>query len=108
MHLYGPVEGQQPDNVMYTRSGVDKSLEETLFIEGKQYSIYGDAAYVLREWLVTAYPRHTANSAQVSFNKAMNSCYCAIFGRALDTGGQTVNYFQCTPPSLERYTFVAL
>eukprot|EP00171_Calliarthron_tuberculosum_P019568 IDg19568t1 len=142
IHLYGPVEGRQPDSVMYCRSGMEHFLQENFIIDGVQYCIYGDAAYMLRAWLITAYPRHTATAAQASFNKEMNAVrtavewsygevkqsftsqdfprnlklrqapisllyICAVllrnFRTCLGHGGQTVHYFECTPPSLENY-----
>eukprot|EP00171_Calliarthron_tuberculosum_P020630 IDg20630t1 len=78
MHLYGPVEGRQPDCVMYGRSGLDGCMEENFRVDGKQFCIYGDAAYVLREWLVTAYPRHTATAEQQAFNVSMNRVRTAV------------------------------
>eukprot|EP00171_Calliarthron_tuberculosum_P001921 IDg1921t1 len=73
LHMHGPTEGRQPDVVMYSRSNVDELLRDSLLIAEKQYCIYGDAAYRLRPWLCTAYPRRTATEDQVAFNKSMNA-----------------------------------
>lgn len=78
MHLYGPVDNRQPDNVMYARSGLEKLLEEKLFINGKKYCIYGYADYVLREWLITAFTRSIATEEQRDFNKYINRASASV------------------------------
>lgn len=73
LHMFGPAEGRQPDVVMYARSGMEEHLRDNLLIGEKQYCIYGDAAYRLRPWLCTAFPRRTATEGQIAFNKSMNA-----------------------------------
>lgn len=53
-HLYGPVEGRQPDAYLYRQSGIDDDLRVRLCINNEQHYIYGDKAYVLRPWMETA------------------------------------------------------
>lgn len=72
LHIFGLTEGRQPDSVMYARSGTDDFLRDNLVIENKQYFIYGDASYRLRPWLATSYPRRTASSKEIEFNRSMN------------------------------------
>eukprot|EP00171_Calliarthron_tuberculosum_P021988 IDg21988t1 len=56
LHLYGLVEGRQPDAYLYRQSGIDEDLRHHLVVDGKQYYLYADKAYVLRSWMHTAYP----------------------------------------------------
>eukprot|EP00171_Calliarthron_tuberculosum_P004212 IDg4212t1 len=81
INLYGLVEGRQPDAVMYRRSEMEQFLQESFVIDRVQYCIYSNAAYMLRAWLIKAYPRHTATAVQESFNEAMNVVRTTIEGR---------------------------
>ena len=51
----------------------DLTLQENMLIDGKQYCIHGDAAYLLRAWLQTAFPRLTANEAQTICKAKMSA-----------------------------------
>lgn len=55
-HLYGPVEGRQPDVFLYPSSGLDETVRNGLIVNGIQYCIYGDQDYVIRPWMQTACP----------------------------------------------------
>lgn len=49
--LYGPEVGRRHDLTLYYNSGWDEVLEQSLFINGRQFYIYGDKAYLLRPWM---------------------------------------------------------
>ena len=77
-HMYGPVEGRQPDAYLYCKSKMDTVLEENMKVEDVQYCIYGDQAYVLRSWMQTGYPRLLATEEQIQFNNSMNAARVAV------------------------------
>ena len=55
--LYGPQEGRRHDLALFRQSNIELALEEALVIDGRQFYIYGDVAYMLRPWLQVAYDR---------------------------------------------------
>jgi len=58
--------------VLYYESGLDDDLRKTLLIDGVQYCLYGDSAYVLRSWMRTGPgdgPDRTA--AELAFDLSM-------------------------------------
>ena len=63
---------------LYRQSNLDVELQEKLQIEGIQYCIYGDAAYVLRPWMQVAYPRGATTAQQQIYNSAMNGARVAV------------------------------
>jgi len=72
-HMYGPHEGRRHDIVLYYESGLDDDLRQTLLIDGVQYCLYGDSAYVLRSWMQTGHgngPDRTA--AERAFDLSMS------------------------------------
>lgn len=71
--FYRPLECRQPDSVMYGCSGLDKLLEDNFAIGGMHYCINGDASYVQRERIQTAFPRNTSTVEQKMFIDSMKS-----------------------------------
>lgn len=63
---------------LYRDSGLGDVLEAVMVINGKQYCIYGDSAYLLRPWLQTAQPRLHATAAELVYNTAMSAVREAI------------------------------
>ena len=53
-HLYGPVEGRQPDAFLYRSSGPDEILCNGLKVNGTQYCMYGYQAHVISTRMQTA------------------------------------------------------
>ena len=51
--LYGPEVGRRHDLTLLRNSGISERLQNCLTIGDRHYYIYGDAAYVLRPWLLT-------------------------------------------------------
>lgn len=76
--MYGPEVGRRHDMTLYRDSGIGEALENVLLIDGKQYCIYGDAAYLLRPWLQTAYPRINATAAELVYNREMSAVREAV------------------------------
>ena len=77
-HLHGPEVGRRHDLTLLRSSQIESTLQENMVIDGKQYCIYGDAAYMLRAWLQTAFPRLTADAAQTIYNTKMSSMSEAV------------------------------
>ena len=63
LHMYGPEEGRRHDLTHLRNCGTENISQDCLVVGNRQYSIYGDAAYVLRPWLQTAFPTVTATVA---------------------------------------------
>ena len=70
-HLYEPIEGRKPDSYLYRMSSLEEELKEHPFIEGVQYYLYADGAYVSRPWLQVAFTRHCCTPDQVHYNRKM-------------------------------------
>lgn len=70
-HVAGPVEGRRHDMTLFRQSGVAGVLQEALIIEGRQFFICGDPAYVLRPYLQVCFPRGSLTAAQLAFNQGM-------------------------------------
>ena len=77
-HMYGPEVGRRHDMTLYRQSGIDEQLEQHLYINNKQYCLYGDPAYVLRAWLLIAFDRNTATADELLYNKGMSSVREAV------------------------------
>ena len=77
-HLYGPEVGRRHDMYLYRTSGLDGILRDTLLIEGKQYAIYGDAAYLHRPWLQVAFSRFNVTPQQTLYNQRMSAVREAV------------------------------
>lgn len=72
-HMHGPQVGRRHDITLYRQSGLDDILENSLLIDGQQFYIYGDQAYMIRPWLQVAFSRAWASEQQIQFNTAMSS-----------------------------------
>lgn len=57
---------------------MDDLLQQHLYIKGKKYCIYGDAAYMLRPWLQIAFPRTIETTRQAEYNKKMSAAREAV------------------------------
>ena len=78
LHIYGPEQGRRHDLTLLGNSGIENILQDCSVVGNQQYSIYGDAAYVLCPWLQTAFPTLTATVAQQAYNKSMSAVREAV------------------------------
>jgi nuclease HARBI1 len=76
--LYGPTEGRRHDMSMYSESGIDTMLANSLLIQNQQYYIYGDSAYALRPYLQVAFRGADISPEQLEFNTSMNTVRTAV------------------------------
>lgn len=63
---------------LFHESGLPDVLSASMHINGKQYALYGDAAYILRPWLQVAFDRANATAAQAALNTAMSAVREAV------------------------------
>ena len=77
-HLFGPVEGRRHDMTLYRMSNTEELLQNSLLIDGKQYCIYGDAAYSFRPWLQVGFSNTSANEERRIFNALMSAVREAV------------------------------
>lgn len=77
-YLYGPDVGRRHDMTLHRESNLDKIVRNALIIDRRQYCLYGVAAYVLIEWLQTAFIRSTSSTEQVLYNTAMSAVREAV------------------------------
>lgn len=52
-YSHGLHEGCRQDLTVWLRSGLEEQLSNKLTIDGAEYFIYGDAAYVEKQWIST-------------------------------------------------------
>lgn len=71
-HMFGPDVGRRHDLTLYRDIGLGAILEEVLLIDGKQYCLYGDVAYMVRPWLQTAFSRLTAMPLQAMYKNGVS------------------------------------
>lgn len=87
-YLHGPEVGRRHDMTLYRQSGLDNALSETLLIDGEQFYIYGDAAFLLRPWIQVGFNRAFATPPQLIFNSAMSASREAVEWNYKDTKQQ--------------------
>ena len=127
---------------LYRESFLDVILQQNMVVDGNQYFLHADAAYLLRVYLQVAFPRATGTPTQRVYGAVMSAvrdavkwtykdlkqmwssqdfkgqlkirkCLIALLYKAagllwnlktcLHQGGQVATYFDCRPPTLERY-----
>lgn len=71
--LFGPLEGRRHDLTLLRQSDWEQILSNTLTIDGRQYYIFGDSAYLLRPWMMRPFIREFATADQLLFNTQMSS-----------------------------------
>ncbi|XP_023933182.1 tetratricopeptide repeat protein 6-like [Lingula anatina] len=76
-NLFGPVEGRRHDCFMLTLSGILEDFERGQWMDrdGDPFSIYGDPAYPLRDFLIPPYRTANLTPQQELFNAEMSSAF---------------------------------
>lgn len=77
-HMFGPMEGRRHDITLFRKSGLEDVLEAEFEVEGRQFYLFGDPAYVLRAYMQKAFEGAALSEAQRAFNKAMAECRTAV------------------------------
>jgi nuclease HARBI1 len=77
-NIYGPEDGRRHDMTLYNKSGIYEELSAALLVDGKQFCIYGDAAYVLRPFLQVGFPTVNADPETAIYTAKMNSIRIAV------------------------------
>ena len=86
-HLYGPIEGRRHDVTLLRESGILEELEELNWQtrDGLPFTLYGDPAYPLRDFLQASY-RNTDDAYEQLFYTRMSTvreCVEWQFGKIL-------------------------
>lgn len=71
--LYGPVEGRRHDLTLLRQSGWEYIMSESFNVDGRQFYIYGDSAYLLRPWMQRPFLTAFASLPELRFNADMSS-----------------------------------
>lgn len=71
--LYGPVEGRRHDLTLLRQSGWEQVMSDMCNIDGRQYYVYGDSAYLLRPYMQRPFLNGFATAEQLAFNAEMSS-----------------------------------
>ena len=77
-HLYGLEVGGRHDLTLLRESKLQDRLQICLKINGRQFYIYSDAAYMIRPWLQVSYPRTGATLDRQTFNTNMSAVRVAV------------------------------
>lgn len=76
--LMGAFEGRRHDAGIFRESGFYAQLEEKVRFENRQYVLFGDQAYGIRELLLCPFPGQGLNEAQQHFNATMTPIRQAV------------------------------
>ena len=71
MHLAGPMEGRRHDWTLYMSNGLNNTLQEAFFYDGKQFVALGDSGYSARCFLYVPFSGSNICEARSALNKAM-------------------------------------
>ena len=77
-HMYGPAIGRRHDLTLLRLSGLPEVLPTALQIDGSQHYIFGDAAYMTRPWLRTAWVGPILSAEQLTYNRKMNALRTSV------------------------------
>ena len=77
-NLYGPEVGRRHDLTLRRDSGLKGRLQACLNVDGTQFYLYGDAAYMLRPGLQVTFPRAGADVEQVDYITRMSAVCVAV------------------------------
>jgi nuclease HARBI1 len=77
-NIYGPDDGRRHYMTLSNKIGIDEELSGALLVDGKQFCIYEDAAYVLRPFLQVGFPTVNADPETAVYNSEMNSVRIAV------------------------------
>lgn len=86
--LYGPEVGSRQDKSLYRQSGLEDELQKSQVIDGIQYYIYGDPAFVLRPCIQLVFNRAFETPKELKFNSSMISALEAVEWSYRDTKQQ--------------------
>ena len=71
--MHSPEVGRRHDKTLIRHIRTSECLEESLLVDGRQFYMYGDAVYILRACLQTAFDHLSAKASQRTYNTAMNA-----------------------------------
>ena len=71
--FYGPEEGRRHNMTLLHNSRISDRLAECLLVDGRQFYVYGDAAYVLHPWMQTAFNSIALTDEEGEYNTDMSA-----------------------------------
>jgi hypothetical protein len=77
-NIYKPADGRRHDMNLCNKSRIDKELSAALLVDGKQFCIYGVAAYVLPPFLQVVFPTVNADPETAIYNAKISSVRIAL------------------------------
>ena len=77
-NVYGPVEGRRHDWTLFVRSDLDTQLEEVMKVGDRQFCIFGDSGYNVREYFEIPFQGSHLNENQRAFNRAMSGARITV------------------------------
>lgn len=90
LNMFGPVEGRRHDSALLRLSSIQEQFEERRLElvgeDGLQFSLYGDPAYPVRDYLLAPYRGNNLTPPQQEFNRRMSAVREAVewqFGKLL-------------------------
>ena len=78
LHFYGPVEGRKHDVHILTTSGLEAQLHSKMFINGRQFCLYADSAYSLREYLLVGFNGSALSTEEIAMNRDLSRARVAV------------------------------
>ena len=78
LHLYGPEVERRHDLTLLRESKLQDRLQVCLQFNVRQFYIYSDATYMIRRWLLVAYPLTGATRDRKTFNTNMRAVRVAV------------------------------
>lgn len=76
--LYGPIVGRRHDLTVLRNSGWEPILENSLYINERQFYIFGDQAYILRPWMIRPFIGENLPPDHAQFNSVMKSIRASV------------------------------
>ncbi len=78
LHFYGPVEGRRHDVHMLAVSGLESQLQSKLHVNGRQFCLYADSAYPLREYLLVGFGGSSMSAEETAMNRDLSRAHVAV------------------------------
>lgn len=75
---YGPVEGRRHNLTLIRMSGFKDALTSRMNVNGRQFHIYGDLAYIVGPYLQRYFHEPGTTKAQRTFNSVISALRVAV------------------------------
>lgn len=72
------MEARCHDRTLYRMRNIDDEVRNDMVVNGRQFCIYGDPAYLLRPYLIVLFSGYSITLPQSKFNKSMARVWNAV------------------------------